>query len=108
MKFDFTKRTRSVVARRHEPEGIRALSNLYWYALLASFLLIVIAILVYGTLGLLRILDDLNGTPNAFAPPPPALNRATLDTVLQSFDARRSQFDLLKTNRGRVISDPSR
>lgn len=108
MKFNITKSTRVIVAGRHEPEGIRTISSLYWSALLAGFFLTVIAVLIYGVLGLMRILHDLNGTGKASLPPQSALNRATLDATLRGFKDRQSQFDLLKATKGKTITDPSR
>ena len=108
MKLDFSKSARVVIAERHESEGIRVLSNLYWCALLVIFFLIIVAVLSYGVLGILRILRDSNETANVSAPPPPALNRSTLEGVVQGFEDRQSYFNLLKTTRGKVISDPSR
>ncbi len=108
MKFNLTKSTRVIVAGRHEPEGIRTLASLYWSALLAGFFLIVIAVLIYGVLGLMRILNDLNGTGKVSTLPQSALDRAALDVTLRGFENRQSQFDLLTTTRGKTITDPSR
>ena len=108
MKFDFIKRTSAVVAGRHEPERIRVLANLYWRALLVVFLIIVITVLLYGIFGTLRVLRDLNGPGNVSAPPPPSLDRTILNAIIEGFENRQSQFNLLKTTRGKVIPDPSR
>ncbi|PIR84141.1 hypothetical protein COU18_00070 [Candidatus Kaiserbacteria bacterium CG10_big_fil_rev_8_21_14_0_10_51_14] len=108
MKIDLTKQARTALAGRHEPEGIRVLASLYWSVLLVLSFFIVMAVLIYGILGLLRILHDLNGTENLSTPPSSGLNRTELKEVLEGFENRAAQFEFLKTTRGASVPDPSR
>jgi hypothetical protein len=108
MKLDIAQSAGAIIAARHEPEGVRILANLYWRTLLVAFLLIVTGVLMYGISGLLRVLNDLNGTTSVSASPPSALNRATLNATIRNFENRRLHFDLLKTTGREVIPDPSR
>ncbi len=108
MKFGLGKHTSAIITGRHEPEGIRSLSTLYWRILLVSFFLIVTSILVYGILGLVRILHDLNATENVVVPNSSALNRTSLKGAVEGFLNRQSEFELLKKTPGKAIPDPSR
>ncbi|MEK7133808.1 MAG: hypothetical protein AAB804_01930 [Patescibacteria group bacterium] len=110
MKFDISMLGAfgSAVSHRHEPEGIRVLSNVYWRALIVTAFLVTACVLLYSIWGLMRVLNNLGATSGASAPPPSALDRAALDATVAGFEKRQEQFDLLKKNRGTAIPDPSR
>lgn len=96
------------IVSRHEPEGMRVLSDIYWRTLLSIATLLVLSALVYGVWGLLRVLDDLNSVVRVSAPPPPAINRGVLNATMEGFETRSTQFELLKTKPGEIIHDPSK
>ncbi len=104
----FTKHLRGTTISRHEPEGVRVLSDLYWRIVISIAALLTVLSLGYGVWGLLRVLDSLSSFVLVPAPPPPALNRAILDATMRGFEIRRTQFELLKATPGEVIPDPSR
>ncbi len=109
MKFGhhMWERFKGVIALRHDPEGAHIISDMYWRALLLVSLSVVILALVYGVWGLLRVLDELGSSARVSVPPPPALNRAALGAAVDGINARRAQFEFLRSNSGRVIPDPS-
>ena len=108
LDFGVTNVFREAMSRRHEPEGVRILSNIYWRTLVLVEILIVGLAIAYGIWGLLRVLSDLGAISAASAPPPSALNRGVLDATVSGFEKRQAQFDLLKSSRGEPIADPSR
>ncbi len=110
MKFhsDILGNARAAYEARHEPEGLRRLSDFYWRAVLITAFLVLIFVFLYGIWGLLRVLNDLGTTTGTSTPPPPTLNRATLNATVREFELREKQFNLLKTTRGATVPDPSR
>jgi len=110
MKFggDMLKNIGETIKNRHEPEEIRRFSDLYWYSLLISAFVVLILVFLYSTWALLRILNDLSSAPDTSGPPPPALNRAELNAVIQEFESRETEFENLKAARAPARTDPSR
>lgn len=96
------------LSSRHEPEGVRTLSNLYWRALLLVAFLVVVLILTYGMWGLLRVLGDLSAAVKAPAPAAPILDRRLLDATVEGIQVRRGQFEVLGAGSDKAILDPSR
>lgn len=96
------------VITSREPEGVRALSNLYWRVLIMTAVAVLLCVFAYSGWGLLRVLNDLGTTSGTSATPTPVLSRTALDAVVQRFGERQQQFEALKKNRGATIPDPSR
>jgi hypothetical protein len=94
------------VVTSREPEGVRALSNLYWRALIMTAVVVLLCVFAYSGWGLLRVLNDLGMTSGTSTSPAPVLSRAALDAVVQGFEERQQQFEALKKNRGAAIPDP--
>jgi hypothetical protein len=95
-----------MVASRHEPEGMRALSSFYWRTLIVTALVVLAAVFSYSIWGLLRVLNNLGAASGASTLPPSALNRVALEEVVRGFEKRQEQFELLKRNRVVTIPDP--
>ncbi|OGG90941.1 hypothetical protein A3H16_00205 [Candidatus Kaiserbacteria bacterium RIFCSPLOWO2_12_FULL_53_8] len=110
MKFgpDTMKGVREMLANRHEPESLRSLADLYWRGLLSIAFCIITLVIFYGVWDLLNVLNALSASLDTSAPPPPALDRAALNKVIQGFETRQVQFDALRKNPSAGISDPSR
>ena len=92
---------------RDEPDRIRKVADLYWRGLLLAAFVILVFVFLYSIWGLTRILDNLSVALDTSAPPPPALNRMELNAAVSAFDARRAQFEALKTDRSTAVKDPS-
>ena len=99
---------RDVYVRKHSPEYARAPADFYWRGLLSIAFCIITLVIFYGVWDLLNVLNALSASLDTSAPPPPALDRAALNKVIQGFETRQVQFDALRKNPSAGISDPSR
>ena len=109
MKFftAFWKGIRDAFTGRDEPERTRKVADLYWRGLLLAAFVILVLVFLYSIWGLTRILDDLGAALDTSAPPPPALDRSKLNAAVSAFDARKTEFEVLKTSPRPAIKDPS-
>ena len=105
---DILNKIRDAYAARYEPEGLRPLSDIYWRGLLLLAFLVLVCVFLYGTWGLVRVLNGLSAGADTSAPPPPPLSRAALSKTIRDFELRRAQFETLQTNPSATIPDPSR
>jgi len=103
----FWKGAREVLTGRDDPQRVRRIADLYWRGLLLAAFVILVFVFLYSIWGLTRILDNLSVALDTSAPPPPALNRMELNAAVSAFDARRAQFEALKTDRSTAVKDPS-
>ena len=92
---------------RDEPDRIRKVADLYWRGLLLAAFVILVFVFLYSIWGLTRILDDLGAALDTSAPPPPALDRSKLNAAVSAFDARKTEFEVLKASPRPAIKDPS-
>jgi len=99
---------REIYMYRHTPENQRVIAGLYWRVLLISASLLVIFSIVYGVYSIFstsRARDNFISTvqvPSAA----PTLDKAKLQSAIESFRARESRFETLKTNKPSIV-DPS-
>lgn len=107
-QINITKKLRGMYENRYEPESLRALADVYWRGLLVVALVVAMCVVAYGIWSLLRILDDLGKTPDTTPRPTPVLSRSALNSTLQAFDTRSTQFDSFKKNPPAAPSDPSK
>ncbi|OGG52055.1 hypothetical protein A3C18_01995 [Candidatus Kaiserbacteria bacterium RIFCSPHIGHO2_02_FULL_54_11b] len=109
MKFGSTlwRDLRETLRGKYEPARVRVLADLYWRTLLTVTFVALVLVFLYSTWGLLRILDSLGAALDTSAPPPAALDRSELNATIQAFEARKTQFEDLKTNLPAAIRDPS-
>ena len=109
MKFFSTwwRNATEILSNRSDPHHIRVLADWYWKGILLFTFVAVALVFTYGLFGLTRILSGLSGALDTSAPPPPALDRAGLNAAVSAFDARKAEFDALKTNRSGDVKDPS-
>ncbi len=98
---------RETFDNKNEPDHLRLIADLYWKALLILALGILVAVFSYSTWGAVRILGDLSKALDTSAPPPPALNKGELNVVVRAFEARKTEFEVLKRNSIVDIKDPS-
>lgn len=108
LKPHIFKKPGDIMALRHEPEGVRILSDFYWRALLLLAFFVVIVVAAYGAWGLSRVLGDLDSSVSVSTLPPPAMNRNVLEATVDGFEKRRARFESLQTGLPESISDPSR
>ena len=106
--FTIWTRARDAWSYRHEPEVLRSLADAYWRALLFVVMLLIIAIALYSGLRLFEILTSSEEkTALQRSGGGAALNRAELETMLNSFVEKEVRYEYLKKNRPQ-IADPSR
>ncbi|MDE1925024.1 MAG: hypothetical protein KGH79_02505 [Patescibacteria group bacterium] len=101
-------RVRDAYASRFEPEGVRPLADIYWRTLLVLAVTLVLCAVLYGIWDLFGVLDALASVPDTSPPPPAALNRTTLETVVQGFQTRQTRFNDFGSTHSAAIPDPSR
>ncbi|MBI5457572.1 hypothetical protein HY971_02505 [Candidatus Kaiserbacteria bacterium] len=109
MKFGGTpwKDLPEMIKAGYEPEYTRSLADLYWRTLIVSAFVVLVLVFLYSTWVLLRILNDLGGSPDTSVLPAPMLNRTELNATVRAFEERKAQFDALKANPPAVVKDPS-
>lgn len=103
----FWRGLREVFNNGNEPDHIRLMADLYWKALLILAFSILAGVFLYSTWGAVRILGDLSKAIDTAPPPPPALNRGELNAVMRAFEARKTDFEILKKNPTGDVRDPS-
>ncbi len=109
MKFnDMLTRIRTALAGRYEPEGVRSLAAMYWRGLLVAAGILVIASVLYGVWDIFSVLDALASAPDTSPPPPAAVDRVALHSVVQGFQTRQTQFDDFRASPPPTIPDPSK
>jgi hypothetical protein len=101
-------RLRETLDARTEPEGIHTIADLFWHLLLAVLFCAFVVIFLWGTLDLVGILNMLSETPKKNVVTKSALDRNTLDTFLQMYHDRTTQFKVLESNPPPPVPDPSR
>ncbi len=109
MKFGGTlwKDLPEMIKAGYEPEYTRTLADLYWRTLIVSAFVVSILVFLYSTWVLLRVLNDLGGSPDTSALPPQVLNRAELTATVRAFEERKAQFEGLKARPPAAVKDPS-
>ena len=105
---DIRRRARDFYALRFEPDGVHAIADIYWRTLLCTAALIVVLALVLGLWELFGVFDLLQRLPDTSRLPPSVFNRATMQAIVQRFDARQTQFDNLQSNPPAAIPNPSK
>jgi hypothetical protein len=102
---------RATYTRLYEPEYVRSFTEIYWYSLLASSLVIAIVASVYGAttfLGVVALLDasgpGSTASPHITSP----LDQSLLDATLGGFELRRSHLAAMQVEHIVPIADPSR
>ncbi len=94
---DTLRRTRELYTYRHEPEYMRPLGQIFWRALLVSSVAGAIGVVIYAGSVFWGVLHTL-GSTSAAARPTTVLDRAALDALLMSIDARRADFEARKAS----------
>lgn len=93
-------------AARHEPENMRLLAEVYWRLLLSIGLLLVVAVLMYGTWEFIGVISNLSADDPAKTPSSAAvLDRNKLQNTLSAAHARQQSAN---TSQNTTISDPSK
>jgi len=105
---DIQGRFSRLYARRYEPDGARVLTQYFWSALITCAFLLVVCSIAWGLWDLVGAFDVLAQGASPAPLPPSSINRAALDRVVQSFDARQAQFDTFSANPPPAIPDPSK
>jgi hypothetical protein len=99
---------RAFYEARHEPESMRPLAEWYWRTLLMTSLVLLCAILVYGTMSFFTVLRTLSeGDTLRRDPPPEILNKKQLSDFLSAYAQREQAFESAKQS-ATSIGDPSR
>ncbi len=94
-------------ASRHEPEGVRVLSDMYWRIVVVLAAILIVVSIGYGVWSLLRVLEGLSSAVMVSSPPPPPINRRVLDAAIQGFESREVYFEDRNASSTQSIADPS-
>lgn len=93
---------------RHEPENLRKIADVYWGMLLVLAALTFIGLAAYSGIKFYEVFDENDEAPLLSSGGGGImLNRADLQSTLEVFDTRKSQYEYFKKNLP-AISDPSR
>lgn len=106
MKFDLSQ-LQAAWSYRDEPEEMRALGLFLWRALLVFALLVALFALWTGYQELEAALQAENSVATPAAAPPP-LARAQLQTTLDYFSTKQSQYQSLSQSPLPQVVDPSK
>lgn len=101
--FSFTKRI-DTKKTAHKPlleTPMRA-----WHMFLHIFLGIVVVVVAYGVLTYYRVSNNIYLEQGELQKAREPINRAKLESVLERFEKKNKEFEMLKT-RGEVVKDPS-
>ncbi len=92
MRFKIFSRWHELRDARHEPEGRKSLSRVYWAALIVFFIVFSIGCMIYGIWQFSLPLRGVQSEAKVAAPQIP-LQRSELQAVLQAFDERTQRFE---------------
>lgn len=101
------RHARDRYADRYEPRGARDFAALVWHALIVATFILLVAAIAISERQLYAILKDL-GEASSAPLPAPVVNRATLDSTLQAYEARQATYDALTSGSYQPPADPSR
>lgn len=105
---DMLKRMRALYETRLAPERLRPLAEMYWRFLLVVALLSIIAILMFGVLEFVAVLEDLGSAQSAGSSASPvALDRSKLESTLTAYQAREAEYQSIQESPG-AFADPSK
>lgn len=83
------QRVRELYRARHEPENFEAMALVYWYALLALSLIVVVASVAFGMWRFGQVMHAIDPSAIVAAPrPTAAIDRGALSEVLAELEAR--------------------
>jgi|GEM_PF-3546900 len=92
MKLKIFSRWRELRDARHEPEGRKSLSRVYWATLIIFFFIFSVSFIVYGIWQFSLPLRGVESEAKVAAPQIP-LQRGELQAVLEAFDERTMRFE---------------
>lgn len=104
MKIRIFSRWHELRDARHEPEGRKSLSRVYWATLILFFMLFSIGCILYGIWQFSLPLRGVQSSAKVAAPQIP-LQRSELQAVLQAFDERTRRFE---ERQGGAPAEPAR
>jgi hypothetical protein len=109
MTFNFftSPKIREAWSYRDEPENMAILAVVFWRGLLVFALVVIVSALWFG-------FQELDATSQAETPPttsstaPPPLDHAQLESTLDAFSTRQTQYQTLSQSPAPDVTDPSK